>query len=338
MVVPFRLEANAGAGPLFPCGEDVTSRHALVGFAFRGNGARQAAMTHATFLKSAAPAAMLGLSAAFAMLVPGSASAEPHASGWSSGMNSAVRLLDGGPGEAAGAREAGIEIRLDPHFKTYWRDPGEAGVPPTFDWSASRNVASVTVSWPAPIRFEEAGSFSIGYDAGIVLPLTVRAADPGKPVELDLAMTYAVCERICVPAEGHARLSLDAPALSTPVAQAIRAARARVPMRSELQAGAAPAIAAVRPTQDGAALEVDVAPLEGGAADLFVEGPEGWVFGAPKPAVASAPPGLVRWSVPVVSRPSADAALAGLDLVLTLTSGGKAVEVPARLPESPARG
>src|SRR5690349_9951809 len=119
---------------------------------------------------------------------------EPGMSGWAQGSHSAVRLLDGGPGFRKGVREAAVEIRLDPGFKTYWRTPGEAGVPPVLDWSKSSNVASVTVSWPAPVRFEEAGLFSIGYDAGLVVPVTVEAKDTARPVELDLSIAYAVCE------------------------------------------------------------------------------------------------------------------------------------------------
>jgi DsbC/DsbD-like thiol-disulfide interchange protein len=258
--------------------------------------------------------------------------ADPHASAWAEGSHSAVRLLDGGPGFRKGVREAGVEIRLDPGFKTYWRTPGEAGVPPVLDWSASTNVASVVVSWPAPARFEEAGLFSIGYGAGVVLPVTVEAKDASKPVELELAITYAVCEKICIPADGTARLRLDAPALSTPVAQSIAGARDLVPEPATAGVRSPPGIAGVTVAADGKALIVDAAVPAGTSPDLFVEGPDGWLFGTPAAAGSAdgqGPDGTLRWRVPVVSRPDAKAVLGGFPVVLTLVAGESAVEVTA---------
>lgn len=256
--------------------------------------------------------------------------ADPNTSPWAEGTHSAVRLLDGGPGFRKGVREAGVEIRLDPGFKTYWRTPGEAGVPPMLDWSGSSNVGSVTVSWPAPIRFEEAGLFSIGYTSDVVLPVTVEAKDPSRPIELSLSIAYAVCEKICIPADGTARLRLEAPALSTPVAQSIAGARDLVPEQASAGMASPPGIAGVAVAADGTALIVDAALPAGATPDLFVEGPDGWLFGVPSAAQAGdgpAPDGTVRWRVPVLSRPDAKALLGGLPLILTLVAGESAVEV-----------
>jgi DsbC/DsbD-like thiol-disulfide interchange protein len=259
---------------------------------------------------------------------------EPGTSDWAKGSSSAVRLLDGGPGFRKGVREAGVEIRLDAGFKTYWRTPGEAGVPPLLDWSGSSNVASVDVSWPAPVRFEEAGLFSIGYDSDLIVPVTVQAKDPAKPVDLDLSITYAVCSKICIPADGKVRLLLEAPALSTPVAQRIAAARDRVPEQGKAGIASPPGIVAVASAGDGEALLVDAAVPAGSTPDLFVEGPDGWLFGAPASAAAAdgqGPDGTVRWRVPVLSRPDKAAKLGGLSVVLTLVAGESAVEVPAQV-------
>lgn len=286
------------------------------------------------FTTAALAAALLSLAApAFA--------GEPGTSDWSKGSHSAVRLLDGGPGFRKGAREAGVEIRLDRGFKTYWRTPGEAGVPPVLDWSGSSNVASVTVSWPAPIRFEEAGLFSIGYGSDVVVPVTVEAKDPARPVELDLSIAYAVCEKICIPADGKVSLLLEAPALSTPVAQRIAGARDLVPELAEAGAASPPGIVAVAAAGDGQALLVDAAVPAGSTPDLFVEGPEGWLFGAPasaSPADGQGPDGTVRWRVPVLSKPDKSAALDGLAVVLTLVAGESAVEVPAKASPAGAPG
>src|SRR6516225_8151596 len=79
------------------------------------------------------------------------------ASLWSEGLGARMRLVRGAPIGGAEAFAAGVEIALAPGFRTYWRMPGSAGVPPIFDWSASQNLGSVTPDWPAPRRLEEEG-------------------------------------------------------------------------------------------------------------------------------------------------------------------------------------
>src|SRR5690349_23436369 len=82
---------------------------------------------------------------------------------------------------------AGIEIRLDPGWLTYWRDPGDSGAPPTFDFSGSENVKSVNVLWPAPERIPDgAGGNSIGYRSHVILPLHVVPMDDAKQTALRL--------------------------------------------------------------------------------------------------------------------------------------------------------
>lgn len=93
------------------------------------------------------------LSLAVTALVPPALAAGPGASAWVENPRSRVRLI---AGEATpNARRAGLEIRLDPDHKTYWRNAGDSGLPPTFDWAGSRNVEKVEVAWPAPERFAD---------------------------------------------------------------------------------------------------------------------------------------------------------------------------------------
>ncbi len=105
---------------------------------------------------------------------------------------------------ANGHHMAGLEIRLPPGWKTYWRRPGEAGIPPDFDWSGSRNVADLRVHWPVPEVFRQAGLRSVGYGDGIVLPVEVVPARAGQPVELSLSADMGMCRDICVPVSGVA--------------------------------------------------------------------------------------------------------------------------------------
>src|SRR3974390_105804 len=115
------------------------------------------------------------------------------ASTWDGDARSAVRLI---AGSATSGRDAplraGMEIRLAPGWKTYWRYPGDSGVPPRFDFGASTNVKQVTVQWPYPHRFGDGNGQSIGYTAGVLFPLKIEAKDSTKPVALRLKIEYAV--------------------------------------------------------------------------------------------------------------------------------------------------
>ena len=129
----------------------------------------------------------------------------------------------------AAATWPGSRSALAPGAITYWRDPGDAGLPPTLDFSASDNVASVEPEFPAPKRIKEAdGGEAFGYDGDVVFPLRVKPRDPAKPATLKLNADFAVCEKVCLPAKAHLELTLPS-AAGSPHAGAIDAALAAVP-------------------------------------------------------------------------------------------------------------
>ena len=134
------------------------------------------------------------------------------ASSWDGEPHGSSRLIAGAAhntGDKKLAR-AGIEIRLDPGWKTYWRYPGDSGVPPTLDFAGSENVKSVSTLWPAPERFADgAGGYSIGYHGDVVLPLQIIPNDAAKPSVLHVKLGYAVCGKLCVPAEAQHTLTLS---------------------------------------------------------------------------------------------------------------------------------
>jgi DsbC/DsbD-like thiol-disulfide interchange protein len=99
-----------------------------------------------------------------------------------------------------GAHMAALDLALAPGWKTYWRSPGEAGIPPSFDWSGSTNVKSVHLHWPAPTVFESNGMQTIGYHDRLLLPIEVTAVDPSLPVKLAITVDLGVCDEICLPA------------------------------------------------------------------------------------------------------------------------------------------
>src|SRR6266581_7491717 len=129
------------------------------------------------------------------------------ASPWQSDIHSAVRLLAGS--RSGAVLMGGIAIQLQPGWKTYWRTPRDSGVPPRFDFSKSENVDGVTVLWPAPKKFDDgAGGTSLGYKHQVVLPLRIVAKNADKPVTLRAHISYAVCDKLCIPVEAHAELAI----------------------------------------------------------------------------------------------------------------------------------
>jgi len=216
-----------------------------------------------------------------------------------------------------------------PGWKTYWRYPGDAGVPPRFDWSGSENLASAEVRWPAPTRFvDESGTKSIGYTDDVVFPVAVRAADPARPVKLKLKVAFAVCDKLCIPADAELTLSIQ-PDATDPVDLLTRA-EARVPRRVSLgeKAGglAVSRIKLERGVTPHALIEV-AAPA--GAFDLFAEGPDDrWAL--PLPEKIETKGGKSRFRLAIDGAPSGAPAIPD-KVVLTLVSEGAAIEIEAPL-------
>lgn len=212
-----------------------------------------------------------------------------------------VRLLTAGGTGAE--RQAGIELRLAPHWKTYWRYPGDSGVPLSLSFTESQNVAAVEMAWPAPRRFSDGNDgFSIGYKSNVLFPLTVRLKDPAQPARLAITLDFAVCDALCLPA--HVELGLDLDATPDPAAaQRIAAGRAKVPEPVELGALGAPALlsAQIDPASSPPSLVVE-ARVATPTADLFVEGPsDAWAL--PLPRKTALPGGVARFTLPLEGVP-----------------------------------
>ncbi len=261
----------------------------------------------------------------------GGARAADDASPWDGDARSAARLIAGAlPSGSHTPFRAGIEIRLKPGWHTYWRYPGDAGVPPRFDFAGSQNVKAVEVLWPAPQKMQEAGLDTIGYDRDVILPLRVTPQEEAKPVTLQIKLDYAICEKLCVPAQSEARLILA----GGPSAQdgRLAAAEARVPRKVALGALSALAIRAVRREEGGdrPRVLVDVAVPPGTAIDLFAEGPtDQWSLPLPA-AVAGAPSGLQRFAFELDGAPPG-VKYEGVTINLTAVTDGDAIEVPIHL-------
>lgn len=265
----------------------------------------------------------------------GPALAAATSSDWMGDSRSAFRLVSGAPKD--NTLRAGVEVRLAPGWKTYWRYAGDSGIPPRFDFKRSQNVRSVEVGWPAPRAWHDETGTAIGYKHSVIFPLRVTAQDEGRPVTLVLAFDYAICERICVPVSGEAQLRIP-PSVSVNEA-ALVAAEARVPTKSAIGADALLSIRAVTQERGGPQprIVVEVAAPPGEKVELFAEGPGAdWALPVPEPA-GQGPGGTQRFAFAL------DGAPPGVDpkgatLLFTAVAGDRAIEVRFRLddPATPA--
>jgi DsbC/DsbD-like thiol-disulfide interchange protein len=191
------------------------------------------------------------------------ATAAELASAWDGAKpESRSRLI---AGEVGGKTVAGVQVELAPGWKTYWRFPGDAGgIPPTFDWSASINVAAATVLYPAPVRMSDRVGDTIGYTGTVTFPVRIEPIDASKPVTLALKFALGVCKDICIPVETE--LSLVVPATGRPpLPGAIAGALEKVPRRaSDARASDPKLISATTATGDRPTLTIEV-EFPGGA-------------------------------------------------------------------------
>lgn len=227
-------------------------------------------------------------------------------------MHYDVRLIGGET--LNGIWRAGLDITLDKGWKTYWRMPGDAGVPPQFDWSGSKNIKSASVLWPAPKRYSDAGGETVGYKDRIVFPLDLTPEDAGRPIELALEAFFGVCEAICIPAKFDADL-LQANAQPAD-ASLIAAFAARVPQKAD--AGAPFHVARAKIAEEGPkpALALNLAGNGfDGDLDIFVEGSDFAYFRAPERTADKA---VVELPIDGLKDP---AQLKGKSLTLTMVAG-----------------
>src|SRR6476660_9327159 len=245
---------------------------------------------------------------------------------WQRDGHSAVRLLAGS--RSGAVLMGGVAFQLQPGWKTYWRTPGDSGVPPRFDFSKSENIEAVTVLWPAPTKFDDgAGGYSLGYHDQVVLPLRIVAKNADKPVTLRADISYAVCEKLCIPVQANAELVIAGVASTED--SALFAALDAVPKPANVGDPNPLTIRDVKREGKSTVL-VDVVSHDAGNVSLFVEGPTpDWALPVPK-LLEHGPPGVKRFAFDLEGMPPG-ADPEGAALKLTLVGGDRAYEFNVNL-------
>ncbi|MEX5727826.1 DsbC/DsbD-like thiol-disulfide interchange protein [Rhodovulum iodosum] len=185
-----------------------------------------------------------------------------------------AELLPGWQTET-GTHMAGLRLKMAPGWKTYWRAPGDAGIPPRFDWRGSDNMRAARIYWPRPDVFDSNGMRTIGYHGQVVLPVELTPRDPDQPLGLALSVDLGVCQDICMPMTLDVSASLPGAGETAP----IRAALAAQP-ETATQAKLGDVHCDIDPISDGLRLtaEIDVPSLGRGEAVVFeLPDPSIWV-------------------------------------------------------------
>jgi suppressor for copper-sensitivity B len=264
------------------------------------------------------------LAAALAMYSPLPAMAA--VTKWAGDNHSAARLISASDAVGSATRiEAGLEIRLAPGWHAYWRSPGDAGVPPSIDWTGSVNLKQADIAWPAPARYSLQGFETAAYRDHVVLPIMLTLTHPGRAVALHADVSWAACANICVPYS--AKLDLLLPAgPATPSGEAGLIAKARTKVPRSLAATGIDLVSA-EAVGDGADTVLTVRlhsrDQAFAAPDLFIEGLAKGSPGRPEVALSQSAH-IARITVPI--READIAGVIGKKLSLTLVDGARAAE------------
>jgi len=252
------------------------------------------------------------LSGAFALLAA-AGPAVAASSDWATSEGGRVRLVTSGLPDANGNLQGALDIQLKPGWKTYWRDPGDSGVPPQLDVSASTNVSGAEMSFPAPQRHDDGYGQWSGYSHSVALPISFTVPSPGKKTTVAADVFLGVCETICIPLQ--ARLTVD-PATdpdNADDAKTLKAALAALPA----DAGDAFGAKQLSATHESVTIEATV-PGDPAAADLFVAGDDDYMLGPPTRETKD---GKLLFTVPILDRPSSTPTGGGLHYTLTGSTG-----------------
>jgi DsbC/DsbD-like thiol-disulfide interchange protein len=248
----------------------------------------------------------------FAMAI-GATPALASSTDWFETQGGRVRLVTSGKPDADGKLQGILDIDLDPGWKTYWRDPGDAGVPPQLDISPSTNISSAEFDFPAPQHHDDGYSKWAGYDQSVALPITFQIKAANEPAKIDAHVFLGICETICIPVS--TKLSLD-PASDPDNADDTALVSAA---QEALPAAEQPDFNVKIVSKDEKSLLVEATfPGNPTSADFFIAGENGYSFAAPKRMDRD---GKTLFSIEILNRPAQAPAEGGLHYTLVSDAG-----------------
>ena len=163
------------------------------------------------------PASML---AALAFAAP----AKAEMSDWAHNEGGRMRIVALSPGSDGTVRGA-LQIEPNPGWMTYWKEPGDAGIPPQLIVSPDKGVVLTRLAYPVPKRIDNGPLRDIGYDHPVTLPFELSVKDPTKPLSIGVSAFVGLCRNICIPFQAEFELALASEG-ATPVQEAMLLASA----------------------------------------------------------------------------------------------------------------
>jgi DsbC/DsbD-like thiol-disulfide interchange protein len=178
-----------------------------------------------------------------------------------------------------GTYMAAVRFSLEDGWKTYWRAPGQNGIPPSFNWEGSANLSSVKFHWPAPKVYVQNGISTLGYKGDFILPFEVTPSVSGEPIKIKSQIEYGICSDVCIPASS----AIDAVIGQGPTYQQdlIKTALAKRPLSAD--AGGVYAVSCqIIPNEDGMRItasitfnnnapDIDMAVIEFAAPNIWID-------------------------------------------------------------------
>jgi thiol:disulfide interchange protein DsbD len=109
-------------------------------------------------------------------------------------------------GESA---DAGIYFKLEPGWHVYWKNPGDAGLPPHVKWTLPEGITAGPLQFPAPKRLPLGPLMDFGYEDEVLFPLTMEVAKTAKPgpAVLHAKVDWLVCQASCIPGKAELEVS-----------------------------------------------------------------------------------------------------------------------------------
>jgi len=238
-----------------------------------------------------------------------------------------VRLI--GTPDANGVLSAVLEFNLDQGWKTYWRSPGLAGLPPVFDLSTSWNLGTFGIQYPAPQRYNDGFSTTNVYSGRVLIPITVVAAVQGAPVNLSVVGNLGVCYVVCIPVRFETSLVLTPGIVDAEALAIVEEARALIPTGPVRGAFEVNSFHLVGTNGRNVVVSVAMTVPQSFGAALFVEGPNDWIAQDVRQTGGMGTSATFEFTI---TRPTAVDPTTGVPLRLTAVSGGRAIEQTIRLP------
>ncbi len=235
-------------------------------------------------------------------------------SDWTKTPGGSVRLIIDNPTQPTAGVRGAIQINLDPGWKTYWREPGDAGVPPELDLAKSSNIKGYALSFPTPHRFDDGNTHWAGYKKPVALPVTLTLTDPAKPAHLKGHAFLGICETICIPVTVEFDISIDNTPSDALTKTQVATAFEQLPGEASATFRARTAVR----KDDRVRVTVDL-PANEPEPDIFVAGDEVIVLGMSKLKKREANSAV--FSVPIVAGKDKK----NIPLNYTLVQGDKAV-------------